>query len=176
MVAEPLRISGVVADEARACAAIALADVGLAHPDFQARIADELSGGERQRVGLARAIVSRPALLIADEPTSMLDATRQRELLELLAGVRAAHPMALLFITHDLGLAAAACERIVVLDAGRVVEAGRADVVLTAPRAPATRALVEAARARWEALAVAVGAERRPVIGAAWGPLRPSRT
>jgi peptide/nickel transport system ATP-binding protein len=148
IVAEPLLIGRVPAREARRRAEAALAEVGLADPGFRSRIADELSGGERQRVGLARAIVPEPVLLIADEPTSMLDAPRQEGLLRLLAEVRSAHRTALLFITHDLALAATACERVVVMDAGRIVEDGRPQAVLASPRAEATRALVAAARAR----------------------------
>lgn len=148
VVAEPLRIAGVGACEAGHRAARALADVGLGEPRSHAHTADELSGGERQRVGLARAIVHEPALLIADEATSMLDAPRQQEFVRLLPRVRSGRSLALLFITHDLALAAQACERVVVMDAGRIVEDGPAETVLAEPRAASTRALVDAARAR----------------------------
>jgi ABC-type glutathione transport system ATPase component len=148
IVAEPLLIARVPKAEAWMRAEAALADVGLRGRAFHARTSDELSGGERQRVGLARAIAPEPALLIADEPTSMLDAPRQQELLGTLAAVRAVRRMALLFITHDLALAAEACGRIVVLDLGRVVEDGPAARVLGSPMAEVTRALVVAARAR----------------------------
>ena len=157
IVAEPLIIARVAGPEARRRAALALDEVGLGDAGLHARIADELSGGERQRVGLARAIVPEPCLLIADEPTSMLDAPRQQGLLDLLTDVRAARHMALLFITHDLALAAAACERIVVMDAGRVVEDGPAAQVLGSPNAPQTRALVAAAQVRAAAMAAIVG-------------------
>lgn len=157
IVAEPLLIARVRAREARGRAAAALAEVGLGDQRYGVRTTDQLSGGERQRVGLARAIAPEPVLLIADEPTSMLDTTRQRELLELLAAVRATRPMALLFITHDLALAAETCERIAVMDAGRVVEHGRTSDVLRSPRTPASLALVGAGRIRSAAMAAVAG-------------------
>ncbi|MDO8484963.1 MAG: ATP-binding cassette domain-containing protein, partial [Candidatus Limnocylindrales bacterium] len=122
----------------------------------------ELSGGERQRIALARAIALRPDLLVADEPTSMLDASRQTEFLALIRGLRTGRQMSLVYITHDLALAAAACDRIVVLDAGRVVEAGPTADVVSRPRASVTRALVAAVRARASAVSGVRG--DRPTI------------
>ncbi len=164
IVLEPLRIAGIPGPAARERAAAALADVGLGDTGFWQRTTDELSGGERQRVGLARAIAPQPALLLADEPTSMLDATRQREFLDLLRGVRAARSMALLFITHDLALAAAACDRLAVIDAGRIVEDGPTTVLMTRPAAEATQALVAAARARSALLTTATAGGGCPMV------------
>jgi ABC-type glutathione transport system ATPase component len=156
IVSEPLRIGRTQGGEARRRAAAALAEVGLEGAVFHARTADELSGGERQRVALARAIVTDPWLLIADEATSMLDAPRQQVLLGLLTEVRSTRPTALLFITHDLALAAAACRRVVVLDAGRVAEDGPTPEVLTSARSEAARALVDAAHVRAAMMAAVV--------------------
>lgn len=148
IVAEPLRIAGVGATEARERATRALIAVDLGDPSLHGRTADELSGGECQRVGLARAVVTEPDLVVADEPTSMLDAPRQREFLAILGAIRARRPLALLLVTHDLALAMGTCDRVVTLEAGRVVEDGPTDAVLAMPQAPATRALLGAARAR----------------------------
>jgi ABC-type glutathione transport system ATPase component len=155
IVLEPLRIAGIPRPAALERAIAALADVGLDDERFWQQTSDELSGGERQRVGLARAIAPRPALLLADEPTSMLDATRQQEFLDLLRRIRAARSMALLYITHDLALAAAVCDRLAVIEAGRIVEDGPTVALLAGPAAPATQALVAAARARSAMLATA---------------------
>ncbi len=146
---------GFPADAARTRAIEALDAVGLADGSFRDRLPGRLSGGERQRVGLARAIVLRPELLVADEPTSMLDASRQVEFLELVRDLRAWSSVALLHITHDLALAAATCDRIVVLDAGRVVEEGSVAGIISRPREAVTISLVVAARAR--ALAISGG-------------------
>ena len=126
--------------------------MGLDIPGVGHRTTDELSGGERQRVGLARAIVGRPALLVADEPTSMLDPSHQLAFVQVLRDVRAAHGLTLVFITHDLALAQAVCGRFVVLDAGRIVEQGDARTVVRAPQAATTRALVAAVIRRMRTL------------------------
>jgi oligopeptide/dipeptide ABC transporter ATP-binding protein len=104
----------------------------------------QLSGGMRQRVVLAAALANRPRLLIADEPTTALDATTQSEMLALLDDLRRDHGLAVLFITHDLAVVGDATERVVVMYAGRVVEAGPTAVVLEAPSHPYTRALLAA--------------------------------
>jgi peptide/nickel transport system ATP-binding protein len=104
----------------------------------------QLSGGQRQRVAIAAAIAGQPSLLIADEPTSALDAIVQARIVALLQRLVAEERMALLFITHDLALAAGLAQRVAVLRAGRLVEIGPAAQVLSAPRAPYTRSLVAA--------------------------------
>jgi peptide/nickel transport system permease protein len=103
----------------------------------------ELSGGMRQRVLLAMALASAPDLLVADEPTTALDVTVQREILTRLDQARRARGRGLLLVTHDLGVVAELCDRVVVLREGRVVESGAVAEVLRAPRAPYTRALLE---------------------------------
>lgn len=124
---------------AAARAAELLAEVGL--PGAGRAFPHRLSGGQRQRVGIALAIAAGPALLIADEPTSALDALTQARIAELLARLVAAHGMTLLFITHDIALAASLADRIAVLDRGRLVEAGPAGRLLARPAHPVTRAL-----------------------------------
>jgi oligopeptide/dipeptide ABC transporter ATP-binding protein len=107
----------------------------------------ELSGGMRQRALLAVALACEPRLLIADEPTTALDVTTQAEILALLRDLREKLGMAMLLITHDLGIVASACERLYVIYAGRVVEWGRTKEVFAEPAHPYTVGLFHAARA-----------------------------
>jgi oligopeptide/dipeptide ABC transporter ATP-binding protein len=107
----------------------------------------ELSGGMRQRVLLAIAIACRPKLLIADEPTTALDVTTQAEILTLLKDLRAQLNMAMLLISHDLGIVASACDRIYVMYAGRTIEWGRTASIFEAPAHPYTIGLMHAAQA-----------------------------
>jgi peptide/nickel transport system ATP-binding protein len=123
-----------------------LAEVGLPDPDVRARQrSGELSGGMRQRALIAAALVTRPPLLVADEPTTALDATVAARVLDLLAGLRD-RGTALVLVTHDLAAVARVADRVVVLDAGAVVEEGPVARVLHEPAHPVTRALVAAAR------------------------------
>ena len=105
----------------------------------------QLSGGQRQRVAFARAIINQPRVIIADEPTSMLDQSIRMEIMELMESLRQRHGTAFLFITHDIVLARHFCDRLIVLRRGEVVEAGDADQVVLAPRHDYTRRLVAAA-------------------------------
>lgn len=104
----------------------------------------ELSGGMRQRVMIAIALAGRPQLLIADEPTTALDVTVQQQLIGLLAELRRTFSLALLLITHDLGLVAELCERTLVLYAGQMMEEGRTSALLSAATHPYTHALLRA--------------------------------
>lgn len=104
----------------------------------------QLSGGQKQRVGIAAAIVAEPILLIADEPTSALDSIVQAEIVRLIEGLVSARGMALLLVSHDIALAAALSDRVVVMKDGRTVETGVTVGVLAAPRAAYTRALLAA--------------------------------
>jgi oligopeptide/dipeptide ABC transporter ATP-binding protein len=121
----------------------AFADVGI--PDANDRLDDyphQFSGGMRQRIMIAAALLLEPAMLIADEPTSALDVTLQAQILSLLSRLRRTHRTAILFISHDLGLVAQLCDRVVVMYCGQVVESGLVVDVYDRPRHPYTRALL----------------------------------
>lgn len=144
-VAEPLRVRGE--RPARGQVVAALDEVGLTPAErYLDRHPHELSGGERQRVALARAVVGRPDLVVADEPTQMVDVLARRELLRLLRRLARDHGMAWLYVTHDLAVARSFCRRLVVLDGGRVTEHGPTERILDESSAPSTRALVDSAR------------------------------
>jgi oligopeptide transport system ATP-binding protein len=143
IVAEPLVVQKVPAAEHEERVARALSDVGLSER-FADRYPHELSGGQRQRVAIAAALVLDPDGLICDEPVSMLDVSVQAQVLRVLMDLRESRSLALLFITHDLGLAWALCDRIAVMYLGRIVEQGTAAQVIEHPRHPYTQALVAA--------------------------------
>ena len=130
--------------EAQALTAELLQKVGL-QPDAAGRYPHEFSGGQRQRICIARALAMRPQLLVADEPVSALDVSVQAQVLELFDQVRREFGLAMLFVTHDLRVAAQMCDRIAVMRHGRIVEVGAAAQVLQAPRHPYTRELIAAA-------------------------------
>ncbi len=142
-IGEALRIHRPMGrDEARAETLRWLARVSLAEPErVAAARPHELSGGMLQRALIAAALAPGPELLIADEPTTALDTTTQRQILELLRGLQRELRLGLLLITHDLGVVAAAADRVAVLYCGRVVETGPTPAVLGEPRHPYTRAL-----------------------------------
>lgn len=119
----------------------ALAAVGLG-TDVLRRWPHQLSGGQRQRVMMARALLSEPHLLIADEPTSMLDASLRATILNLLRDVRQEYGMAVLFITHDVGQACYLSDRMLVMRLGKLVESGRTEEVVESPRHEYTRQLL----------------------------------
>jgi oligopeptide transport system ATP-binding protein len=102
----------------------------------------ELSGGMKQRVMIGQAIMCKPAVLIADEPTTALDVTVQAQILEILEGLRAHTDTAIVMITHDLGVVAGICDRVMVMYAGRVVEEGPSETIFLAPGHPYTRGLL----------------------------------
>jgi oligopeptide/dipeptide ABC transporter ATP-binding protein len=133
----------------------------------------QLSGGQRQRVMIAMMLLAKPALLIADEPTTALDVTVQAELLALLKGLQRELGLSLLMISHDLGVMAELADRLLVLYAGRVMEQGRADALLRLPGHPYTQALL-ACRPKLEAPLYL--AEGRPLPSIAGRPPRPGET
>ncbi|MFD0384382.1 ABC transporter ATP-binding protein [Streptomyces stramineus] len=144
-IAEAYRIhSGAGRAAGRARAAEMLDRVGI--PATRARdYPHQFSGGMRQRVMIAMALVNAPDVLIADEPTTALDARVQRQVLSLLAELREESGTAVLLITHDVGVVAGTCDRMLVMRNGHLVESGPADTLLTNAQHPYTRALIDAA-------------------------------
>ena len=135
----------ISADAARAEALELLRAVQIRDPEKRmSAYPHELSGGMCQRVMIAMAISSNPALLIADEPTTGLDVTTQKIVMDLLAGIAAARGMATILITHDLGLAARYCRRVVVMEQGQLVEQADALTLFRSPQHPYTKRLVAA--------------------------------
>jgi peptide/nickel transport system ATP-binding protein len=130
-------------DERRVRADALLTDTGLPL-DLAPRYPRQLSGGQRQRVNIARALGTTPRLLVADEIVSGLDVTLQAQIIELLLRLRAEHGIALVFISHDLAVVRALCERVIVLQNGEIVEAGATAEVFAAPQHPYTQALLAA--------------------------------
>jgi peptide/nickel transport system ATP-binding protein len=145
-VADPLLIHGLARRAAaRAKAREVLEAVGLTPAEgFEQRLPRQLSGGQQQRVAIARALVLEPRVLLCDESVSMLDAEIQAEVLALLKTLQAQLGLGMLFVTHDLSVASGFCQRLIVLDGGRIVEEGPGDRLLADPQAPITRTLVEA--------------------------------
>jgi peptide/nickel transport system ATP-binding protein len=144
----PLAIHHIGADSQarRRIIAEALAMVGLTSPKaFLDRQPHEVSGGQLQRIAIVRATLTRPRLLIADEPISMLDASLRRDILGLLRDLRDRRRTTVLFITHDFAAAHAIADRIAVLDAGRLVELAPASTLVEWPQHPTTQALIAAA-------------------------------
>ncbi len=129
--------------EAARLAVQAMTDVAIPEPDRRARdYPHQLSGGMRQRVMIAMAIVNRPQLLIADEPTTALDVTIQAQILELLAQLRAKFDLAMLFISHDLAVISQVADQLAVMYAGSVVESGTSHEIFHSPAHPYTRGLL----------------------------------
>lgn len=120
--------------------------VGLTPPeDYAQRYPGDLSGGQQQRVAIARALITRPRLLICDEPVSMLDASVQSQVLELMLHLKQEFDLTYLFITHDLWLARFLCDRIAVMNAGKIVEIGPTTELFAHPQHPYTQTLLKAA-------------------------------
>lgn len=131
--------------EARALAIDLLDRVRIPDPSAALKVyPHQLSGGMRQRVAIAMALACEPKVLIADEPTTALDVTVQAGILHLLKGLCATEGMAMILVTHDLGVMSAVADRLAVFYAGRVVEEGPCSELLTAPRHPYTRGLLDA--------------------------------
>ncbi|MCR6487520.1 ABC transporter ATP-binding protein [Amycolatopsis sp. OK19-0408] len=145
-VAEVVRKHQGASRAAAAKAAVeALREAGIPDPERRAsQYPHQLSGGLRQRVMIAMALVGRPRVLIADEPTTALDVTVQARILELLVDLQRRHGMAILLITHDLGVVAEVADRVVVLKSGRVVETGDVVPLFEEPREDYTRELLRA--------------------------------
>ena len=152
-----MRVGEQIAEAVRAHAAVskkdswdraveALKEVAIDDPARRARdYPHQLSGGMRQRVMIAMAIVNRPEMLIADEPTTALDVTVQAQILDLLAGIREKFGLTMLFISHDLAVISQVADRVAVMYAGSLVEIGRRAEIFSAPAHPYTVGLLEAA-------------------------------
>ena len=143
IVAEPLAAQGASPAECRERAAEALADVGLRAADMD-RFPHEFSGGQRQRIAIARALITRPRLIVADEPVSALDVSVQAQVLKLMQDLQQRHGITYLFISHDLAVVRQLCDEVAVLQAGRIVEREATGQLFRDPQHPYTRALLDA--------------------------------
>lgn len=146
LVAEPLRIAKINAAElVQQRVSTALSQVQLPNDDeFLQKTANTLSGGQRQRVAFARALVSKPRLIIADEPTSMLDQSIRMDIINVMQNLKQQNTTGFLFITHDIALAYYFCQKIIVLHNGKIVESGIADTIIHNPKHQYTQALIDA--------------------------------
>jgi ABC-type oligopeptide transport system ATPase subunit len=146
IVAEPLKIHHLDggAEATRRAVEEVLTAVALTPAEFSAKRPSELSGGQRQRVAIARALVLKPKFIVADEPVSMLDVSVRVGILNLLLDMRRKQDLSILFITHDLGVAAYTCDRLAVMKEGKIVETGTTRDVLLSPREQYTQTLIEA--------------------------------
>lgn len=142
-IAEPLRAAGGTKDTAKQVDE-ALEQVGLHHSDA-AKYPHEFSGGQRQRIAIARAIVTRPALLVADEAVSALDVSVQAQVLNLLMDLQDELGLGILFISHNLAVVASICDQLMVMRRGETLEIGAAAEILRAPSHPYTQTLLTAA-------------------------------
>ena len=146
-IADPLLIHKLADPIAAGAAAKKMLErVGLVPADeFYHRYPKDLSGGQQQRVAIARALITRPKLLVCDEPVSMLDASVQAQVLDLMLELKQEFDLTYLFITHDLWVARFLCDRIAVMNAGKIVELGETAELFTRPQHPYTKALLGAA-------------------------------
>jgi len=146
-IADPLLIHRLAdATAAREKVLQMLERVGLTPAtEFYHRYPGDLSGGQQQRVAIARALITQPKLLICDEPVSMLDASVQSQVLELMLELKREFDLTYLFITHDLWVARFLCDRIAVMNAGQIVELGATTKIFSTPQHPYTKTLLEAA-------------------------------
>lgn len=142
-VAEPLITTKVSRANRDAASMDALQRVGLG-PEFASRYPHELSGGQRQRIGIARAIITRPRLLVLDEPVSALDVSVQAQILNLLNELQRELCLTYVFISHDLAVVRNVSDRLIVMQHGEVVESGHANAIFEEAKHPYTRALLAA--------------------------------
>src|SRR5690606_21506113 len=163
---EPLRLHRKLSKrDARVAAIAALKEVGI--DDAEKRIDDyphQFSGGMRQRVMIAMALITEPELLIADEPTTALDVTVQAQILTLIRNLQASRNLSVIFITHDLGVAASLANRVLVMQAGDVVESGTIDDVFHRPQHPYTQKLLHSILTTGKANPLSVDAGDVPLL------------
>jgi peptide/nickel transport system ATP-binding protein len=146
IVTEPIKTLVEPADgrtELRDRAALALSEVGLRSADLD-KYPHEFSGGQRQRIAIARALITRPALIVADEPVSALDVSVQAQVLNLMMDLQDRYGLSYLFVSHDLAVVNLMCDDVLVLQSGRVVEQGPAEQIFKQAEHPYTRALLAA--------------------------------
>ena len=146
-IADPLLIHGLAsATEAKQKVKAMLERVGLVPvEDYYDRYPGDISGGQQQRVAIARALITRPKLVVCDEPVSMLDASVQAQVLELMLDLKDELDLTYLFITHDLWVAKYLCDRIAVMNSGKIVEIGPTEQIFSTPAHPYTKTLLKAA-------------------------------
>jgi peptide/nickel transport system ATP-binding protein len=151
-VGEPLeQLEHLSSAERRERATAMLDAVGLNAASDLDKYPHEFSGGQRQRIAIARALVTQPKLIVADEPVSALDVSVQAQVLNLMQDLQQRFGLAYLFISHDLAVVGLVCDELIVLQHGRIVERGPTDAVLSAPQQPYTRRLLDAVpRPSWQ--------------------------
>ena len=141
---EAVRIQGGDSREERKCLVDQVLDqVGLG-PEYAGRLPGELSGGQRQRVSIAAAVITRPKLIVADEPVSALDVTIQAQILKLLYELKKQYELSYLFISHDLNVIYQICDRVLVMQGGAIVEQNSVEELFKNPQHPYTRQLLKA--------------------------------
>ena len=143
IVGEGLQLAGVGGRETRERVAASLDLVGLRREDMD-RYPHQFSGGQRQRIGIARAIVVEPSILVADEAVSSLDVSVQMQVLNLILDIRDKLGLAMIFITHNIGVVEYLCDQVIVLSKGEVVERGPTSQVVSTPQHPYTKGLLSA--------------------------------
>lgn len=142
---EPLRVAGGLTAEQRKRTVLEMLDkIGLG-AEFASRKPHELSGGQRQRISIASAMITRPRLIIADEPVSALDVTIQAQILQILLDLQKEYGLSYLFISHDLNVIYQICSRVLVMKGGEIVEQNTVDELFSHPQHPYTKQLLEAA-------------------------------
>jgi peptide/nickel transport system ATP-binding protein len=145
-IAYPLRRQGLRGTDLKGAVLQALDEVSINNPErISNSLPHEISGGERQRVAIAMALACKPAILIADEPTTALDVTVQAEVLELISTLTKKYSMGLLFISHDLAVVKSITDSVHLLKDGEIVESGSLESILKAPKSPYSQELVESA-------------------------------
>jgi peptide/nickel transport system ATP-binding protein len=144
IVGEPLFVNRLAGgSELKDRVAEILKKVGIG-PEAIGKYPHEFSGGQRQRIGIARAISVKPELIVADEPLSALDVSIQAQVLNLLKDLQDEFSLSFLFITHDLNIVRYFCDKVAVMNRGRIVESGTAETIYNSPKDPYTRALLKA--------------------------------